>query len=92
MKNTVFIKHQITDENSLPNPDPKDTNIEYIACDERGGVKWHHFYSITVHHKWWLEERELPSEEEIIEQSEKFTKPKTFIIGVYWLMGKIGLK
>lgn len=77
MKNTIFIPHQITDENSLP----KVEGV-YFALVKHGRQK----LKISIYFKkneaesfywinsviWWLEERELPSEEEIKEKAKEW--------------------
>ena len=69
--NTIFIKHPITDENSLPKEEGwyiargKDNKI-YRQVNYHDQLK-HHWFN---YYDYWLEEKPLPSEEEIKETAD----------------------
>ena len=93
MKDVIFIPHKIEGEESLP----KKKDLLVMAKNKTGrlvfislsadGVKY-----ILNEIDFWLEEVPVPTDEEIDEQSRKFTSHKIWLCGVFWLMGKFGLK
>ena len=89
---TIYIERKINGEDGLP----KESGYYHIITIT--GHKRTNYYSDIVKAfkdddiDFWLEAVPVPEDDEIDEQSKKFTHPLVWRFGVTWLMGQLKLK